>query len=301
MKLDWHIYRLGFIAAMAIAAGLVVYTLASAPTRLAPRVGTRGVQRDRAMKGSSLFANTEPLVRWMGMRLSGLLSAKTVEALEKELRLAGDFAGLTAEEFVGLMVLGGLGGALVGFVFGTAIDNLQLMLLFITPAGAALPYMTVTSEAERRMLQIRRGLPGAIDLMALSMSAGLDFPGAIRQVVEKATCPDVPTIDEFRYMLSGLQLGRTRKQVMLEFAHRAPIASVREFAGAIVQAEERGNPIAPVLTIQAELLRRDRTANAEEQAAKAGVKMMGPLLLLFAAIIILLVGPMVMKLANQGL
>jgi tight adherence protein C len=100
-------------------------------------------------------------------------------------------------------------------------------------------------------------------------------------------------------MLSGLQLGHTRKQTLLEFAHRVPIATVREFVSAVVQAEERGNPLAHVLQMQAEMLRRARTANAEEAAAKAGVKMAGPILLLVIAIMILLLGPMILKLKEE--
>ncbi len=247
-----------------------------------------------------MFAMVEPLVRWMGVRVSGLLSDATVATLEQELLLAGDFGGLTPEEYAGSMVLCAYAGVILGVVLGYSIGNPELMVFFLTPLGAALPHMVVNGEGQRRLLQIRRGLPGAIDLMALSMSAGLDFPGAVRQVVEKATSADAPTIVEFRLLPgSGLQLGRTRKQTLLELARRAPIVSVREFVSAIVQAEERGNPLAPVLVMQAEMLRRDRTANAEEAAAKAGVAMMGPLLLLFGAIMILLMGPMILKLKHD--
>jgi len=197
------------------------------------------------------------------------------------------------------MVLGAAGGALMGVAFGAVIGNPELMIMMLTPFGAAVPHSIVSGEGTQRMLQVRRGLPGAIDLMALSMSAGLDFPGAVRQVVEKASSPDVPTIEEFRHMLSGLQLGRTRKQTLLDFANRVPIASAREFVAAVVQAEERGNPLAEVLRMQAEMLRRDRTANAEEAAAKAGVAMAGPILLLVVAIMILLIGPMILKLKEE--
>jgi tight adherence protein C len=92
-----------------------------------------------------------------------------------------------------------------------------------------------------------------------------------------------------------LRLGRTRKQTLQDFAFRAPVASVREFVAAVVQAEERGNPLAQVLQIQAEMLRRGRTANAEEAAAKAGVSMTGPLFLLFVAIMIIIMAPMILK------
>ncbi len=299
--IDWHLLRYGFVGALALALAIFTYSIVAAPSRTVSRLGTRGMRREQALKKGGTFATVEPLIRWMGVRLNGLLSQAQIDSLEKELRLAGEYAGLTAEEYAGSMVLCALGGIVAGGALGLQIGSPLLMMMFVTPLAAALPHVTVSGEGQKRMLQIRRGLPGAIDLMALSMGAGLDFPGAVRQVVEKASSQEVPTIEEFRHMLSGLQLGRTRKQMLIEFAFRAPIGSVREFTSAVVQAEERGNPLAVVLQIQAEMLRRDRTANAEEAAAKAGVKMMGPLFLLFAAIMILIIGPMILKLQSQGL
>lgn len=299
LTLDWQTYRAAFVAAAALSEGLVAYALATAPTRTQDRLGTRGLKRAQALSRGQYFPTLEPLVRWMGMRMNGLLGAKAIESLEKQLRMAGDYAGLTAEEYAGSMVLCAVAGGLLGLLFGSFMGNPELMVILLTPFGASVPHSLVSGAAQRRLMQVRHGLPGAIDLMALSMSAGLDFPGAVRQVVEKASCPDVPTIEEFRLILSGLQLGRTRKQCLLEFSHRVPIGTVREFVSAVVQAEERGNPLAQVLQMQAEMLRRARTANAEEAAAKAGVKMAGPILLLVIAIMILLLGPMILKLKEE--
>jgi len=295
MVLDWQAYRYAFVAAIALAAAFFTYAIVSAPSRVTNRLGSRGLRREQALARNQLFATIEPLIRWTGVRLSGLLGEGAITGLEKQLRIAGDFAGLTAEEYAGSMLLGAGGGVILGIVGGWAIGNPGLMILLCTPLAAALPYVIVSGEGQRRMQQIRRGLPSAIDLMTLSMSAGLDFPGAVRQVVEKATSPDAPIVEEFRHMLSGLRLGRTRKQTLLDFAFRAPVASVREFVAAVVQAEERGNPLAQVLQIQAEMLRRGRTAFAEEAAAKAGVSMTGPLFLLFVAIMILIMAPMILK------
>src|SRR6185369_9721828 len=133
-----------------------------------------------------------------------------------------------------------------------------------------------------------------IDLMALAMSAGLDFPGAVRQVVEKSSDAEDALVEEFTRLLQEIGLGRTRRQALSEFARRAPIDAVNEFVGALVQAEERGNPVAEVLQIQAVVSRQRRTVNAEEAAAKAGVQMVGPLFLLFGCIMLLVLGPMIL-------
>jgi tight adherence protein C len=173
------------------------------------------------------------------------------------------------------------------------------MMMFIGfILGAMVPYFQISGEAQRRLKEVNRGLPYVIDLMALAMSAGLDFPGAVRQVVEKSSNPDDPLHEEMTRILHELQLGRTRRQCLADFGKRCPTASVVEFVAALTQAEERGNPVAEVLQIQASVSRQRRTVAAEEAAAKAGVKMVGPLFLLFACIMLLVMSPMILTLMS---
>ena len=126
------------------------------------------------------------------------------------------------------------------------------------------------------------------------MSAGLDFPGALRQVVTKAQ-PDAPLAEELAYVLQNLSLGHTRKDALLGFAARVPTDAVKEFVQTIVQAEEKGNPIADVLVIQSTVSRQRRTTLAEEAASKAGVQMVIPLALIFVTVTILILGPILLK------
>ncbi len=296
MELDYFFWRDMFVGAVAVAVLLVTYVVAGAPTREGSRLGMRGMKRERAIARGGLFSQSEPLVRWLGVRVSGLLSDSLRASLDAQLRVAGDFLGLTAEEYVGLSLLGAALGAVAGVAAGLSAGNMGLMLVFCVPFGAVAPYLVISGEGQKRMQRMRHALPHAIDLMTLSMSAGLDFPGAVRQVIEKATDPEDPVIEEFQHILNGLHLGRTRKQALLELAIRAPIDSVLELVSSVVQAEERGNPIAQVLAIQAEALRRTRTTRAEEAASRAGVAMAGPLFLLFASIMIIIVAPMILKL-----
>jgi len=288
------------LVAISFASSLCVltYAVVGAPTRVASRLGMRGLKRRRALENNPAWAQIEPLVRWLGVRVSGLLSDGLRASLDEQLGLAGDYLGLTPEEYVGLSIVSFGGGLLFGGVAGAMTGNVMLLVLICGPLGSALPYLRISGEAQRRLKQINRGLPYAVDLMALGMSAGLDFPGAIKQIVDKSSDPDDALIEELRRMLHELQLGRTRKQALSEFAKRAPTNSVSEFVSAMVQAEERGNPVADVLTIQAGVSRQRRTVAAEEAAAKAGVAMVGPLFLLFLCIMILLVAPMVLKLSN---
>jgi tight adherence protein C len=279
---------------------LLTYAAAAAPVGSGKRMGLRGLKRQQALEKSEVWAAVEPVVRWLGMRLNGLLSAEARARLDQQIGLAGDFMGLLPEEVVGLSVLSAAAGLAGGWVLG-ALSGMGSLLVFACAGfGAIAPSMSISSAAADRSKAVNRRLPYGIDLLALAMGAGLDFPGAVRQVVEKSGTPDDPLVEEFTLVLQALKVGMSRRQALEEFAKRVPSDSVQEFVGAVVQAELRGNPVANVLRIQAEVSRQRRTVRAEEQASKAGVAMVGPLVLVFIAILILIVSPMVMK-VQQGM
>jgi tight adherence protein C len=298
MDLNFVSFRYGTAGAAGVAAALVTYALASAPTRVASRLGMRGLKRRRAIEDSPAWAQLEALVRWFGVRVSGILSESFRESLDKQLALAGDYLGLTADEYVGFSIVSFLGGLLIGAVVGVVMGAPALYVALGGPLFASFPYLVISGEAEKRKKQVNRGLPFVIDLMALAMSAGLDFPGAIRQVVEKSSDQNDALVEEFTRILQELSLGRTRKQALVDFAERIPTDQVTEFVNAILQAEAKGNPVSDVLQIQAGVSRMRRSVRAEELAAKAGVAMVGPLFLLFFCIMLLVMAPMVMKLSQ---
>jgi tight adherence protein C len=288
------ILKFASVAALALALGSLVYGVVSAPTRVATRLGLRGLKRQRALAQNEAWASVEPLVRWLGVRMSGIPTEEQREVLDRQINLAGDYMGLTADEYIALSVLSAFAGTGVGAIAGYLLEMGGLLAVAGLMLGGALPYMQISGAAQERMKSIGRGLPYVIDLMALSMGAGLDFPGAVRQVVEKTSNPDDPLVEEFTLILQTIGLGRTRKEALLEFSRRAPVETVIEFTNALIQAEERGNPVADVLLIQAAVSRTRRSVNAEEAAAKAGVQMVGPLMLVFFCVMGLLMGPAIM-------
>lgn len=287
------------IVAFALSAGVACYAVASAPTRVASCLGMRGLRRRRAIERNAAWAQIEPLVRWLGVRASPLVSERLRAALDEQLLLAGDYLGLTADEYVAVSVLSSVAGVGLGAAVGWALHSTTLFMLIGGSLGTVWPYLRISGVAEHRLKSINRGLPYAIELVALGMTAGLDFPGALKQVVDKSSEPEAPLVDELRRILQELELGTTRRQALAEFAKRTPTSSVGEFVGATVQAEDRGNPIAEVLAIQAAVSRQRRTVAAEEAAARAGVAMVGPLFMLFFCILILLVGPTILQLSRQ--
>ncbi len=298
LSIQTLVLRMAVLFTGGLALVMTVYTLASAPTRVASRLGLRGLKRQRVLAKNEVWAGLEPLVRWMGVRLSGIPTDEQRSSIDRLVGLAGDYMGLTADEFLALSILSAIAGAGAGVVAAYVTDLGPLMSIALTALGAALPYLQISGAGTERLKSISRGLPYVIDLMALGMGAGLDFPGAVRQVVEKSSNPDDPIVEEFTLVLQTLNLGQTRKQALLELAKRAPVDSVTEFVNALIQAEERGNPVAEVLTIQANVSRTRRSVRAEEAAAKAGVQMVGPLMLVFFSIMLLLLGPALMTITG---
>ncbi len=291
---------LGFLWVALVAGAIltVIYQFALTPADLQPDVGLKGLKRKAILDEQGLFNVIEPLMRWLARRIASLPIQDTRDGINTQLREAGEYLGLTADEYLALCVL----SSLMLLVAGVVIDKLTsiggIVILMFAGFGSIIPHMQVSGEIERRFKQVNRGLPHAIDLVALTMSAGLDFPGALRQVTEKTADKSDALYEELTRILQELELGRTRKQALLAFAERSPTESVRDFVSAVVQAEEKGNPLAEVLQIQATMLRMRRSIAAEESAARAGVLMMGPLMLIFCTIMMIILGPFAVNIAS---
>jgi tight adherence protein C len=282
-------------SAVAVAAYAVVDTSNDPPAYL----GLRGLKRAQALRDHALWAMLEPLVRWMAARARGVLGARARSHIERQIVLAGDVLGLTPEDVIALSLLSAGCALGWGVVYGLAMDRGPLFVILSVPLGTALPYLQISALGQRRLRRFQDGLPSIIDLLSLGLSAGLDLPGSLRQIVDKSSDPSDPLIEELSLVLQDLSLGKRRKEALSQLAARVPGESVREFVSAVVQAEEQGTPLADVLRIQAVTSRQRRSVRAEETAAKASVRMIGPLVLLFAAILILIVVPMAMKVGPE--
>lgn len=276
------------------------YAVARAPTRVVSRLGLRGLKRQRAAAKSAAWAFIEPFVRWLGVRVSGVVSDRARVRIDEQLAFSGDRLGLTADEFVALSVLSTLAGLGAGTWASSALELGPVGMIFGTLLGGAAPWMQVTGIAQERLREISRALPQTTDLMAMAMSAGLDFPGAVRQVVDKSSNPEDPMVEELTILLQGLSIGRSRKDALVEFMRRIPTEVVKEFCASLIQAEERGNPVAEVLQIQATTARTRRSVRAEELAAKAGVQITVPLMMVFACVLGLVLGPALLNIIESG-
>ncbi len=292
---------LRILTALFTAAALftVGYVVMSTPTVAASRLGIRGLKRSSALKKSPLWAQIEPSVRWLGVRVASVLSPSMQASLDRQITLAGDFWGLTPEELVALSLLSSSCGALIGSLFSLTFKRGALYPIVGAFLGFVLPYLQISGLQQERQKRVQTGLPYVIDLLALGLSAGLDFTGSLRQVIDKSSNPDDPLVEELNIILQELAVGKTRKQALLQFVDRVGGETAREFVSAVVQAEERGSPLSDVLRIQAQTSRQRRSTRAEEAAATASVKMLGPMVLLFFAILMLIVTPMILSIGQQ--
>jgi tight adherence protein C len=275
---------------------LLTYTVASVPSVAPSYLGIRGLQRLRAVQRNGMFRQLEPVLRWLGARIKPLLNEGLRARIDRQVTLSGDFWGLLPEECVALTLFSLLAGLSAGATYGALLERGFLYVILGGLVGGMLPYLQLTGIEQERRKRVQNGLPYVIDLLSLGLSAGLDFPGALRQVIEKSSSGSGDAlIAELSLILQELEVGKTRKQALEQLSLRVPCEVVREFVGAVTQAEERGNPLGHVLEIQAEASRQRRSTRAEEAASRASVKMLGPMVLVFASILLLIVSPMFLQ------
>jgi len=291
-------FRYALIVLAALVLGGVTWSIARRPSRIASRLGMRGLKRQRALLDPA-WAAVEPLVRWTGVRVSGILADKTRDNLDRALTYAGDYMGLTVDEYFGIILLSVISGGLLGGSAAYIDSRATLAIPILALVGGFIPHLMVDGARVRRFCAINRGLPYAIDLMALSISAGLDFPGALHQVVTRAKANEALR-DELGYILQQFQLGRTRAQVLNELAFRVPIEAVREFVHALLQAEERGTPVANALEIQASTARIRRANLAESAASDMRGKMVLPTMMIVGVSMMLIAIPSTMMIERMS-
>ncbi len=287
--------RIGCYSLLALTTFVLAAWVAGVPVPPAPRLGYRGAERHKALHGNSSFAGVEPLLRF----LAGLVSLLPLVSLrarqELQLRRAGYCLGLTADEFIALSFVSAVALAAVVGALANSCGSDAMLFIPAAAFGLILPTLQVQEIIRKRVKAISRGLPHSIEIAALCMGAGLDFPGSIRMLVQADAHKRDPLAQEFASILEELDLGHTRRQALLNFADRVKTPAVRDFVNAVVQAEQKGNPLAKVIQVQGRMLNMRRSVLAEEAAARAGVLMIGPMVLLLGCILLLLMGPFLVK------
>jgi tight adherence protein C len=215
------------------------------------------------------------------------------------LRRAGDPASLSAEELGACVLLGAAAFLVIGAAAATALQMTALLAPAMAAVGGLYPLLWLHDRVKARRAAIARALPYDLDLLTLSVEAGLDFAAALEKVVVKGRAG--PLADELSITVRELRLGTRREEALRNLAARVALPALTSFAHALVQADRMGTPLAKVLRVLATQLRVERTLRAEKLAGEAPVKLLLPLIgCIFPTIFLMLFGPIIWEVYLGG-
>jgi len=223
----------------------------------------------------------------------------------RKLDQAGAPRWLEPTVFLSSRIIFGLGlGALMIFAFSlsptASVFSLTSLLLIggVTLAGFFLPNLLLERNIRRRQRQVLHAMPDALDLLTICVEAGLGFDAAMKKVTEKW---DNELSAAFVRVLQEIQLGKLRREAMRDMSDRLGVPEMDSFVAAVIQSEQLGVSMARVLRVQSDAMRIKRRQRAEENAQRAPIKMLIPMvLLIFPTIVLILLGPAVLKIMSSG-
>jgi len=220
--------------------------------------------------------------------------------INKRITNAGGLGGLIAEEFMTMQELSCVGFTLFGWILiGFLKNKLHINIgytwvaLFVI-GGWFFPESWLRDQVKKRHKKITRELPYNMDLLTLSVEAGLDFQAAVGTVVQKGK--QGPLSEELNLMLKHLRMGKTREEALRMMADRVDLPALNSFVAALIQADRMGTSLGKVLRIQSTQMRIERTQRAEKLANEAPVKMLFPLIAcIFPTVFMVLFGPILFQ------
>lgn len=239
---------------------------------------------------SSLSALRGTVIQFLAVMNERWVPEGQLKRLDNQLRRAGHPAELKGTEIVAFMELAALLFLGLGVLISFWLDFNILYSLIFALFGATYPLIWLNDKVKARHHAITRALPYNLDLLTLSVEAGLDFAAALGKVVEKGR--KGPLSDELSTTLKELKLGKTREEALRNLAARVELPTLTSFVQALIQADKMGTPLGKILRILSTQMRIERTQRAEKLANEAPVKLLLPLIgFIFPTIFIMLFGP----------
>lgn len=241
-----------------------------------------------------------PLVNGIAKLFTRFAPQQSMESVRRNLELAGNPNGWGPSQFLGVR---GLAAIIVGvLVFlllnmaGQPFDKKLMFTLLLALLGFQYPVIWLGGKIKKRKHDVIRALPDALDLLTISVEAGLGFDGALSKVAEKW---DNVLSHEFGRVLSEIRMGKLRREALADLAHRLDVPDLTNFVAAVIQADQLGVAMTRVLRVQSDQMRIKRRQRAEERAQMAPVKMTIPLVfLIFPSLLVVILGPAVPKIAG---
>lgn len=288
---------------------LLVYSILSYMKRDSLTVASRlegirdpeGGYEDSELNNTLFIRVFKPILDNVSKFMMRITPAEITSSLEAKIIKAGNPGNLTVREWVNIQALLAVGLPALTFLLcregkaGAGVTFLFIMTEIVL--AFVLPGFILGKIITARQKTILNSLPDVIDLLTVSVEAGLGFDGALMKVVEKKPGP---LAAEFDKVLQEIKVGRQKKEALKDMAKRIDIQDLTAFISSIIQADQFGVSIANVLRIQAEQIRLRRRQRAQERAMKVPVKMLLPMVVfIFPTLFIVLLGPVIIQMIKQ--
>jgi len=257
--------------------------------------------RENELKAPFYQRIIKPLLVKTSSFAAKMLPAEKEIMLAKKIARAGISEKIAPRELLVIKYLASGGFAVCLWMISEIIGKNPVQVILMGCAGLGLgwllPDFYLSRKDAARRQEIERTLPDVLDLLTVSVEAGLGFDGALMKVVEKTKGV---LSGEFSVMLQEIKMGRPRIEALRDMSRRADVDDLSTFTGSVILADQLGISIGNILRLQSEQIRIKRRQRAEEMAMKAPVKILIPMVLfIFPAIFIVLLGPAVMQIINS--
>ncbi|MGZ3768823.1 MAG: type II secretion system F family protein [Bdellovibrio sp.] len=251
---------------------------------------------DEPVKSKNAVINfSRPLVHQFTLQHALRIRSESYrKRVRKYILTSGLSRELNEDEFIGLQLLWGLMFPVFLFImnFSLQLELSPFILLGLGLMGFYLPQIHAKGQKNNRELSVRADLPFFIDLLALSVEAGLDFFSAIQKIVDKAQGTNSVLADELGTVLKDIKIGASKSQALKDFAERLDMNEITSFVAVLVDAEATGASISQVLKDQSVQMRLERFVRAEKAGAKASQTILIPLMIfILPAVFIMVFGP----------
>jgi tight adherence protein C len=242
----------------------------------------------------------KPLLENLGKTFMRLAPNEFVSNMERRIEMAGRPNDWGVKNWIGLMASLTIGMPVFILIIyiELRIDLKSIIMVTLAAAliGILFPNMTLSSKIKKRQTEVMKTLPDIMDLITVSVEAGLTFDAALSKVVEKM--PGT-LAKEFAVVIQEVKVGKSKKDALYQMADRIGVQDFRSFVGAVIQADQLGVSLGRVLRIQSDQIRQNRKQQIQQKAMKAPIKMLIPMVVfLFPTIFIVILGPVVINLID---
>lgn len=235
-----------------------------------------------------------PLIEAWIRRVAPVVPSSFAGRMERLIERAGGLEGLSPAELMLYALVAGLSATAFGVWIAVATGWTLWTVVAFTVFGALYPFQWLRDQVKKRHQAILADMPYQLDLLTLSVEAGLDFGAAVAKVVERGRAG--PLREELARMLGEVRVGKTRAEAMEAVSERVGLTQLSSFLSAMIQADRLGSGVGATLRLQADQLRTERFQRAEKLAGEAPVKMLIPLVIfIFPTIWIILAAPLVFQ------